>query len=299
MFFPKLNPKKYPNAGNQDFCQHGEPWHLTGCWPHQCIFLWISVQTATCCLFQQVLAANVQFNGKSFKLGPLPQIRFSMLHHQSRLMKEQTARPFFLTLSEIARSKPLVALLENVLGLLRIWDQVAKALQRLDKYGYQFAKASWLSWSMFPYFLFCFYFVPTLNLVDRILNLCEVVIDPLQIGDCCKRQRVYIAVIHRSVLRDDLLNSPIQLAKTLNATLDLMKVLGRPIDPTLNWSLVTGSFTFYLPHASLKTPSTAGLFTWPGDAWCSQWSIPWSWRIAGKGWSGTRMPKSKSKLIWL
>ena len=103
------------------------------------------MQTATCCLFQQVLAANVQFNGKSFKLGPLPQIRFSMLHHQSRLMKEQTARPFFLTLSEIARSKPLVALLENVLGLLRIWDQVAKALQRLDKYGYQFAKASWLS----------------------------------------------------------------------------------------------------------------------------------------------------------
>lgn len=67
-------------------------------------------------------------------------IRFSQLHHQSRYLQEQAAKPFFASLAEIARRRPLLCLLENVLGLLRVWDQVSKALARLKPYGYTFAK---------------------------------------------------------------------------------------------------------------------------------------------------------------
>lgn len=59
-------------------------------------------------------------------------------------MKDANARPFFLCLAEIARSKPKVALLENVMGLLKVWCQVEAALLRLKKYGYIFGKATWL-----------------------------------------------------------------------------------------------------------------------------------------------------------
>lgn len=68
--------------------------------------------------------------------------RFSMLHNQSRFLQEAAARPFFLCLAEIARRRPLVVLLENVLGLMRVWDQVEKALLRLRPYGYRFGKVS-------------------------------------------------------------------------------------------------------------------------------------------------------------
>ncbi len=63
-----------------------------------------------------------------------------MLHHQSRLLQEKAARPFFLSLAEVARRRPLVVLLENVLGLLRVWEKVQKALDRLGPYGYKFGK---------------------------------------------------------------------------------------------------------------------------------------------------------------
>lgn len=65
-----------------------------------------------------------------------------MLHNQSRFLQEAAARPFFLCLAEIARRRPLVVLLENVLGLMRVWDQVEKALLRLRPYGYRFGKVS-------------------------------------------------------------------------------------------------------------------------------------------------------------
>lgn len=38
-------------------------------------------------------------------------------------MKEASARIFFLALATIAKCNPLVALLENVVGLLRVWDK--------------------------------------------------------------------------------------------------------------------------------------------------------------------------------
>ena len=68
-----------------------------------------------------------------------------MLHHPSRFLREQAARPFFLCLKELARGGHMIALLENVLGLLRVWPQVKHALDRLKKYGYIAAKASHLT----------------------------------------------------------------------------------------------------------------------------------------------------------
>ena len=85
-------------------------------------------------------------------------IRFSMLHNQSRFLQEQAARPFFLSLAEIARRRPLVVLLENVLGLLRVWEQVEAALLRLRSYGYRFGKVSCQlqQFLAFPLSLGCF-----------------------------------------------------------------------------------------------------------------------------------------------
>lgn len=68
--------------------------------------------------------------------------RFSQLHFQSRFLQEKAAEPFFLCLEEVARSLPLIALLENVLGLLRCWNQVERALKRLEAFGYVAAKVS-------------------------------------------------------------------------------------------------------------------------------------------------------------
>lgn len=75
--------------------------------------------------------------------------RFSQLHHQSRLLKEKAAEPFFDCLEEIARSRPMAALLENVIGLLKVWDKVGKAIGRLRQFGYKMAKVSFHHFSKF------------------------------------------------------------------------------------------------------------------------------------------------------
>ena len=77
--------------------------------------------------------------------------RFSQLHFQSRFLQEKAAEPFFLCLEEIARSMPLLVLLENVLGLLRCWAQVERALKRLEAFGYVAAKVSSPSNSTFTF----------------------------------------------------------------------------------------------------------------------------------------------------
>ena len=51
--------------------------------------------------------------------------------------------------------------------------------------------------------------------------------DPLELGDACKRRRVYIALINRKVLRRDI-DSPAALEQTLVATLNRLKVVGSP-----------------------------------------------------------------------
>ena len=54
---------------------------------------------------------------------PFPRLRFSILHNSSRYFQEKEARVFFGCLAEIARSSPWISCLENVLGMMRVWDQ--------------------------------------------------------------------------------------------------------------------------------------------------------------------------------
>ena len=57
---------------------------------------------------------------------------------------------------------PLICILENVVGLLRVWDVVARYLKKLT--AYYFAK---------------------------------LLVDPKKLGDCVQRRRVYIVLIHK------------------------------------------------------------------------------------------------------
>ena len=59
-----------------------------------------------------------------------------------------------------------------------------------------------------------------------------MIINPYEIGDYCNRKRVYIAMVHTKVLRDDI-SSNSSMESTLRNTLDLLKVVGRPSDPFL------------------------------------------------------------------
>ena len=71
-----------------------------------------------------------------------------------------------------------------------------------------------------------------------------MIINPYDIGDYCKRGRIYIAMVHTKVLRDDITsNSSVEI--TLRSTVDLLKVAGRPLDPFL---VCTGPKTLLLPH---------------------------------------------------
>ena len=60
--------------------------------------------------------------------------------------------------------------------------------------------------------------------------------DPLELGDCTRRRRIYIAIVHRQVLRDDI-QSDKALEIVLQRTLDRLKVIGPPPDPSLNSQL--------------------------------------------------------------
>lgn len=47
-----------------------------------------------------------------------------MLHNKTRFLKEEAARIFYRCLATIATVQPKLCLLENVCGMLRVWDKV-------------------------------------------------------------------------------------------------------------------------------------------------------------------------------
>ena len=88
---------------------------------------------------------------------------FSLLHHNSNFFQEEQAELFRETLKTVYRIKPLVCVLENVVGILRVWETVEKHLAKLnDHYVY-----------------------------------CHLIINPLKLGDPVNRRRVYILMINR------------------------------------------------------------------------------------------------------
>lgn len=67
--------------------------------------------------------------------------------------------------------------------------------------------------------------------------------DPLELGDACKRRRVYIALINRRVLRRDI-DSPEALERVLVATLNRLKVVGSPPSAFLVYMVLSHIFCF-------------------------------------------------------
>lgn len=89
-------------------------------------------------------------------------------------------------------------------------EQAWKSFQRLEDYGYLIGKA-FLSLPIVFYF--------------------QVVIDPIALGDCTKRKRIYIALVHKSVKRKDI-NSHADLERALKTTLKRLHC-PKPADPNL------------------------------------------------------------------
>ena len=134
----------------------------------------------------------------------------------------------------------------------------------------------------------------------------QVVVDPLQLGDCTRRRRIYIAVIHRRVLRGDI-DSEKTLEVVLQKTLDKLKVIGPPPDPSLNSQLngfkpfCSISFQFWpgLPASDFLVCQhfTSMLIPclYQGDGSCIQMITP-LWRMMSKqGWRG--LPGNQSQRI--
>jgi len=60
---------------------------------------------------------------------------FSLLRqHSTKLLKEKTAKPFFAVLKVVRHSRPLIVVLENVMGIRAVLKQVLGHLKKIDGY---------------------------------------------------------------------------------------------------------------------------------------------------------------------
>lgn len=57
-----------------------------------------------------------------------------------------------------------------------------------------------------------------------------MIVDPLELGDACKRRRIYIILINVKVLRNDI-DSDDRLEEIVVATIRSLKIVGSPPDP--------------------------------------------------------------------
>ena len=58
----------------------------------------------------------------------------SLRRHSTKLLKEKTARPFFALLNVIRHSRPLIVVLENVIGIRAVLEKVLGNLKQIDGY---------------------------------------------------------------------------------------------------------------------------------------------------------------------
>ena len=90
---------------------------------------------------------------------------YSLLHNKTKLFEEEGAEVFRETMRTVYEVEPLIAVLENVVGILRAWDTVEKYLRNLGR--------------------------------QRSYLYTYLVVDPRKLGDCVSRRRVYILLLHR------------------------------------------------------------------------------------------------------
>lgn len=105
--------------------------------------------------------ASLPQDGALYDSG-FPRKPFSLLHWNSQLFGEEQAQIFPECVKAIWKTKPPIAILENVMGLLRkkVWKIVERYFNQLTDY------------------LFC-----------------HLVIDPAKLGSPASRRRVYIILI--------------------------------------------------------------------------------------------------------
>ena len=87
---------------------------------------------------------------------------FSLLRSNSRLLAEQEAEVFRESIRSIYRTQAPIALLENVVGLLRVWITVTEYMNKLVGYLY-----------------------------------CKLLIDPGKLGEPVRRKRVYVLLARK------------------------------------------------------------------------------------------------------
>lgn len=90
---------------------------------------------------------------------------FSYLHSNSSMLADKNARQFYQVVEDIKESNPSVFMLENVMGILRVWGKIMENLATVGSY---------LIW--------------------------HGVLDPLQFGCPVSRRRVYVVGIRRDML---------------------------------------------------------------------------------------------------
>lgn len=87
---------------------------------------------------------------------------FSLLNNNSRLLDEPQAEVFRESMRTIYSVEPLICVLENVVGVLRVWETMERYLKKHIRYFFG-----------------------------------RLIIDPVKLGDCVRRRRVYILMIHK------------------------------------------------------------------------------------------------------
>ena len=98
---------------------------------------------------------------------PLPKA-FSSLRHHSDLLDDAEAQQFFAVADAIGKLQPRAAVLENVPGLSQVIDKIMARLRRCGRY--------------------------------LVVN---ITIDPASLGTDLSRPRIYILMVHKSVLQGE------------------------------------------------------------------------------------------------
>jgi site-specific DNA-cytosine methylase len=92
---------------------------------------------------------------------------FSSLRTSSQLLQDKEAKQFYQVCMEMERLRPMVIILENVMGIRRVLKQVLARLRRIGNY-----------------------------------YIITQPIDPLLLGAPTARNRIYFIMVHRDVLQD-------------------------------------------------------------------------------------------------
>lgn len=112
---------------------------------------------------------------------------FSFLSKKTALLEDERAKPLFATIDTIKKTKPLVVILENVVGFDRVWTEASKMLLQCGPYMME-----------------------------------KVTICPSALGAPCSRRRIYILMVREDILSSDITCKK-AFTKSVRETLEKLK----------------------------------------------------------------------------